>query len=578
MLSSRLLALFPALLLTSASALNLTVSARSNVAGTAPVSALSSAPDGSALLCLGSRWVQLDSAGKLLRATSLAAPCDGLSVSPSGQRLLTTTVSGATVWNLADGSKVADLAIPNAKNRVGFVSDDELLAVSATGIDRLTIASGERQSVRQGVVNALFVAPDAKRAVISDGQKVQLLKLADFSVLSGIRCEITCTAQNANFSADGRTVVVHDGDNLLGLREGVPASTVLHHVQAAAGLPQPDNTILTFAVGNAESHDLQTGRRESVLVTGGILPLARQLAAGRVLTLNDKGELLSADRAFKDVQRVQLPAAPSAGAVDASGAVYALNAGTLTLGGKKVAGTYWDVQTMNKATWVLAMGTDGGLQVGTLSGDKFTALPGSRTATHLSVNFWGNHAAVWDDETLTVVSQPKAKVVASVKLPLTNASVTLSPDATRAYVVPVSAADGKPFVVTLSNAKRQPLPESASGWWTGAQVSGKGVLALNSKGGVSLVLPDGKMPFGAIAGEGKAARFSPDSAYLALPVRGDVGPRLDLVNVVTGKVEASSPTLADLPTFIAWSADSKKVTVGASLASELGSTLTFELK
>ncbi|WP_353542502.1 hypothetical protein [Deinococcus xinjiangensis] len=569
----RLTALLP-LLLPAAHALSLTPVARVTVAGPAAPTALVALPDGSRVLCLGSRWVQLGGIG-VGRMGATFGPCGGLSLSSSGKRLLSVTPSEFAVWNVSDGSKVTSQAAPDALGRVGFLNDDTVLVGTTAGVDSVNLATGTRQAVKQGGVSALLVAPDGKRAVISDGKMVQLVALPTFEILSATPCDTGCTVKNANFSPDGRTAAVLVGDTLIGLREGMPSNTVLRHVDAAVGLPQPDNTVLTFTKEGVESHDLQTGRREKVLLAGGVQPSAALQSGGRLLFFSDKGELLDTDSAGGDVRRLALPAALTGGGLSSSGAPYTLSAGGLSLDSKPVAGNFWGVQTANKSTWALRSAGDGGLQVGLLSAEKFAPLPSLRTATHLSVNFWGNHAAVWDNETLNVVSQPKNKVIASLKLPLKGAEVTLSPDAARAYVI---AGDPKAesFVVTLANGKRFPLPYTlAGGRPTGIQISGKGVVALAAtRDNVTLYRPNEKQSFASLEGRGEQARFSPDSKWLALPFYN----RVDIVNAETGRVEASTPPLADLPSFVAWSADSKKLAVGASLLNELRSVTMFELK
>lgn len=571
----RLTALLP-LLLPAAHALSLSPVARVTVTGPTTASAVAALPDGSRVLCLGSRWVQLDSSGKLLRSASLTGgdTCHELTLSPDAKTLLVTG-NTVTLWNVADGRVFQSK--PDAQG--GFLSNTEVLLRSGDKLSRqslITITGPETRIPLPNVTaNFLFVAPDGKRAVISDGKKLQLVALPTFEILSATPCDTDCTVKNANFSPDGRTAAVLVGDTLIGLREGMPSNTVLRHVDAAVGLPQPDNTVLTFTKEGVESHDLQTGRREKVLLAGGVQPTVALQSGGRLLFFSDRGELLDTDLSGGDIRRLALPAALTGGGLSSSGTPYALSVGGLSLNSKAVAGNFWGVQTANKSTWALRAAGDGGLQVGLLSAEKFTPLPSLRTATHLSVNFWGNHAVIWDDETLNVVSQPKNKVIASLKLPLKGAEVTLSPDATRAYVI---AGDPKAesFLVTLANGKRFPLPYPlAGGRPTGVQISGKGVVALAAtRDNVTLYRQGEKQNFASLEGRGEQARFSPDSKWLALPFYN----RVDIVNAETGRVEVSTPALADLPSFVAWSADSKKLAVGASLLNELSSVTVFEIR
>lgn len=577
----------------SAQAASLNPLSALSVPGPGGISALLALPDGSSVVCLGARWLQLDAQGKVLQAAALplADLCRDLTLSPDGKTLLVsgntlmnaaTLTNAATLWNLADARLLQTW--PDAQ--AGFLSSQEVLLRTGTKVGRLNFVSGAREPLNAPSINSLFVAPDGRRAVISDGQRVQLVSLPDFTVLSASRCNGECAVQNAHFSADGRTATALAGRTLLGLREGLPATTVMRDTDAAAGLPQPDNTVLTFSVAGVERRDFQTGRPELTLLPGAQPGIAAQ-QGGRVLAVSDSGELLDTTPDFKNLRRTPLPAAVSSGGLDASGHIYALNKGTLTLGTKKLPGMYWAVQTMNKTTWALRADSDGGLQVGLLSAEKFIPIPGSpRTATHLSVNFWGNHAAAWDDETLWVISQAKNKVVNTIKLGGKVGWITLSPDATRAFVYPGTKLDPTlPDILTLATGKRTPLPEAfqpAGGWVNTIQISGNGMgLLIGSRENLVLIDPKKRAAFnGAREAVGTVAQFSPDSKWLAYVGRDQAGQNLvlKLVNLETGKEEATSPPLAALPTFLTWSADSKKLAVGASLLNELASVTVFEVK
>lgn len=572
-----------------ASALSLIPVSRLTVPGSADVRAVQPLPDGLAALCLGSRWVQLgmagNDAGQLERSVPTVGKCESLALSPDGKRLVSGAEGGFEVWNVADGSRVLARPVPMQPAQAGFLSNDVVLFGTSNGVDTLNLQSGQRQTVKQGAVKALFVAPDGKRAVIGDGQRVQLVSLSDFRVLSGHVCESDCNVKNAHFSADGRTAAVQVGDMLIGLRAGLPSTTVLRRVSAAVGLPQPNNTVLTVTGVGLESHDLQTGRREKVLLSEGLQPVDAAQNGSRLLLLSKTGELLNTDLNGADLKRWPLPATPTAGGLDASGGVYTLHDNDLALNGKALPGIFWDVQTMNKTTWALRSFSDGLMQSGTLKAGEFTPIPGSpRTATHLSVNFWGNTAAVWDDKTLWVVSQPKNKVVNTVKLggPLNWAM--LSPDATRVYLYPGKLVEGVPDILNLATGQRSAVPEPyrpAGGWVNAVQFNGVGGgMFLGSRENLDVIDPKKNPAFnGAREALGTLARYSPDSKWLAYVGRNQAAqPVLKLLNLPTGQDEATSPPLADLPTFLTWSADSKKLAVRASLASELTSVTVFEVR
>lgn len=554
--------------------MSLTVSARLNVPASPQVTGLVALPGGERVLCSGSRWLVLNAQGEVQRAAALNAPCLGLSLSPAGTRFLTFTTSEITVWSV--GGQVLRRFPLGGVVGAGFQDEQVVLAGSPQGITRLNLSSEAGDTLRSGAVNALFVAPDGKKLVVSDGQRVQLLAVPSMQVQSGYRCENTCTVQNANFSASGRMAVAFAGGTLIGLRENMPATTILRNAEQAAGLPQPDNTVLTFSSGKVESRDFQTGRREQELLASSVLPGPALQVGGRVLALTSKGELLDADPNFSDVKRLPLPGTVQAGGLDASGQVYGLTGGVLSLTGQKIPGTFWAVQTMNKFTWALRSDSEGGLQVGLLSGEKFTPIPGSpRTAIRLSVNHWGNAAAVWDDETLWVASQAQNKISATVKLSGKARNITLSPDATRAFVLP---EQGSPLVITLADGKSSPFPLSGSGT-TDLQISGSGVQAvLDAQGNLNVSRPKTTTAAFTVPAVAPGPRFSPDGKWLAAVTTGPQGTTLNLLNVETGKIESTSDPLASLPTFLAWSADSKKLAVGASLLSELSSATVFEIR
>lgn len=564
--------LLTAMLGGSVQAVSLTPTQRLNLPGPAPVTALNSLPDGSRLLCLGTRWVNLNRQGQVTLAVPLTAPCQMLQVSPDGTRLLTSP--DGKVWTARDGALLRELTdAPFA----GFLNNQAVLLRSSAGLESLNVSTGQRSTLRPGSFTALNVSPDGQRAVVSDGQRVQFLSLPDLNSLSAYRCDEDCTVRNVTFTPDGRTAAVQVGRNLIGLWNGRPATTVQRNVENVTGFVQPDNTVLTISEAGVEVRDFQTGRREK-LVTTGVTSPAALLPGGRILALSDKGELLDTDPAFRDVKRLPLPAGVHAGGLDASGNVYTLNRGVLSLGQKPLNGTYWAVETMNKTTWALRSDTDGGIQVGTLGGENFTPIPGSpRTATHLSVNHWGNHAAVWDDETLWVVSQAKNRVVATMKLAGKVDSVSLSPDATRVYLFPGSTGTGAPHMVTVSGGKRSALA-ATSAPATAFQISGNGTTALLDRQG-NLYLTRPKRPAMTTETDGNPTfRFSPDSRWLAYTTRTAPGLTLNLLNTETGKIEASSSALAGPPTFLTWSADSKKLAVGTSLLNELSSVTLFEVK
>ncbi|ANE43468.1 hypothetical protein [Deinococcus puniceus] len=590
-----------------AGALTLTVESQVQVTGPAAVGGLAWLPGDSRAVCLGNRLLVLDGVGKVSRLIPTGETvCQSLSVNQAGTLAATSAGGTLNVWRLGDGVRVAQHPTGPLSGG-GFVSDTDLLLATSTRIERLNVLTGARQTVQNTPVTALFVAPDGVRAVIGTSAagrgRVQLINTTTLAVLSGTVCDALCVPQNAHFGVNGRGAVARAGSALLALREGYPSSTLVRGLPAsdpASGLPLPDSSVLTFVDGNAESRDLQTGRREKLLPIQGVLAQPVSLSGqGRISALTDSGDLLSADLTFRDVQRVALPAALLGGGEGAA----LLPSGELRVDAKTVAGGFAAVQAMSKTTWTLGVLSEERQEVGLLSGGAVRVLTSVAAAegaeARLSVNHWGNHALLWNTAGVTVVSQASGKVVASFKASALNlapavlaaSSLTLSPDAARLFVLPANAA---PFVYTLATRQRAPLtlpPMTANQSYTSLQISGKGVLALGSvtrsadanTAEVGLYRPNEGRPYATLKANSAATRqnlhrWSSDSTLLALVNADERSFRVDVVDIASGKVAASTPPLANAPAFMSWSPDNAKLTVGAGLLDGLNAVTVFGVK
>ncbi|MFB9992491.1 hypothetical protein ACFFLM_10985 [Deinococcus oregonensis] len=448
-----------------ARALTLTVEGQPRVTGPAAVGGLAWLPGGLRAVCLGNRLLVLDDKGHISRLIPTGeVACQSLSVNQAGTLAATSAGGTLNVWRISDGVRVAQ-QLDGLLGGFGFVSDTDLLLATPTGLDRLNVLTGARQTVQNTPVNTLFVAPDGVRAVVGSvvgtgaaGRgRVQLISTSTLAVLSGTICDALCVPQNAQFGVSGQTTVVRAGSVLLSLREGYPSSVVVRGLSAsdpASGFPLPDSSVLTLIDGDVESRDLQTGRKERQFPLQGVLAQPVSLSAQeRISALTDSGDLLSADLTFRDVQRVALPAALMGGGEGAA----LLPSGELRVGVTSVAGGFAAVQAMNKTIWTLGVLSEERQEVGLLSGGTVRVLTSVASAeaapARLSVNHWGNHALLWTAEGITVVSQANGKVVAALKASalnlapavLTASALTLSPDAARIFVLPANAA---PFVYT----------------------------------------------------------------------------------------------------------------------------------
>jgi hypothetical protein len=598
----------------STQALTLTVEAQTRVTGPALVSSLVWLPGGSRALCLGNRLLVLDRTGQTSRLIPTGeAACQSLSVNQAGTLAVTSAGGTLNVWRLGDGVRLAQRVTGPLKGS-GFVSDTDLLLATPTGLDRLNVLTGARQTVQITPVNALFMAPDGLRAVVgtvaAGRGRVQLIDTTTQAVLSGTVCDALCVPQNAQFGISGRTAVVRAGSVLLSLREGYPSSVVARGLPAsdpASGFPLPDSSVLAFLDGNVESRDLQTGRKQGLLPIQGVLAQPVSLSPqGRISALTDSGDLLSADPTFREVQRMALPAALIGGGEGAA----LLPSGELRLGAKTVAGGFAAVQTMNKSTWTLGVLSEERQEVGLLMGGAVRVLTAVNAAegaeVRLGVNHWGNHALTWSSAGVTVVAQTSGKVVATLKATALNlapavlaaSTLTLSPDATRLFVLP-AAADAAPFVYTVATRQRAALNVSApptNQSYDSLQISGKGVLALGvlrldsvnqsaepHPAEISLYRSGEPRPYAVLRANADATRqnlhrFSPDSTLLALVNADQSGFRVDLVDVATGTIAATTPPLANAPAFLSWSPDNARLTVGAGLLDALNTVTVFGVR
>lgn len=575
----------------AAQSLSLSVSSRLTLSGPPNVSALAWRPQGGSAVCLGARLLLLDAETKLERSLPTGGPCVALAVSPAGDLLATLSSSGTgqvSVWHLPDAQRLAVIPTRKLPVQIGFRAGAELLIAGPGGLESVKVPDGTPTILSSEPISRMFIAPNGQRAVVAgvqDGQRrIELLNLSTLKAVSAVPCAGDCQPGNVVFSADGQAAAAYTERTLYALRDSYPSSTLVRNADNVSGLPLNDGSVLTFNAGQVETRDLLTGRRERTLAYQGVQPYPAQLsAAQRVLALSTKGELLDANTAFTEVKHLPLPAQTAGGGLDTltGNPLLWLPGGQALLGNRPLKGTYWALQSMNKSTWALISNGDGGLALVTVTGGQMRRLPSQASHTRLSVNHWGNYAATWDADTLQVVSQASGKVTATFTPTegaglLDGAQVTLSPDGTRAFVFPAKAAA---FVVTLQNGKRFPLPVASGFKPSGVQISGKGTLAYTDASGVlSLYRQGEKKPYLTTPGQASGARFSPDSLYLAVPGSDERGPHVDILNADSGKIEATTPTLADQPTFLAWSADNKRLMVGAGLMDDLNSATVFELK
>lgn len=280
--------------------------------GLAPLIGLALLPDGTRLVCAGAELRQLSPQGELLRRIQLPEPCLSLQVSPAGTLALTVGRGAARVWRLADGQVAYTLSLSGLAGRVAFLSEGELLLGTGRGVESLKLADRQRRVLLPGAVSGLALAPGGERLLLSRGERLDLVRLSDFKVLSGIRCEELCPLRRAQFSADGRGAVALAGSALYALREGRPVNVVVRGVEGdASGFPLPDGGVWVLRGGQVERRDAQTGRREGRLLddapANALLDApASWNGAGGVLLLTQGHDLLELGPDGREVSRQPL--------------------------------------------------------------------------------------------------------------------------------------------------------------------------------------------------------------------------------------------------------------------------------
>lgn len=519
-------------------------------------------------LCLGERLLHLGSAGDL-GGVWLGGSCRAVQVSPDGTRAAALLADRVAVVNIQNRVVSAGLPLPGATG-AGFDADGALLVGSGAGLERVNPDDLRRQVLDAAPVASLTVATDGARAVVVRGTRAQLIDTRTLRVLSGTACDDSCQPGRAVFSADGRSVTIPLGRTLVALRDGLPATTVLRTGDPESagpftGLPLRNNTVLLLRTGETQVRDVQTGHRERRADLGGLSAAPGSLSP-REQVLSVSGSALNVGTPDQPTARtaLRLPGTVRAGAVLADGSAVTLAGdGTLRAAGR--AAPALDVQGVGRFTFTL---TRGGLTE--LRGASQAALAAQRGAAALSVNHWGNHVATWNAQGLSVTAQKTGKVIFNA--PVAGLSrVTVSPDATRAYLFPTR---GEARVMLLANRKTFALPVTPGAAYRDVQISGKGVFAYQrTDGRTDLYAPGQRQPLATLGGG--ATRFSPDSALLAAATPTPSGWVVALHDPATGRELTRSAPLDAAPTFLAWSADSRTLLVGAGPLSGLGSATVF---
>ncbi|GGR85353.1 hypothetical protein [Deinococcus sedimenti] len=570
--SARLAATLLTGLLSSAGAVTLTVRDTPVLPGDPRLSDATWDRQGGVHACVGERLLSQISGGQR-RAVWLGRPCEAVRVSPDATQVAVQTGQSLQVVNL-NGATLAKVDAGTLSG-FGFLPDGTLLLASARGLERLTWPGGERVTLDPTPVTSLDLNLEGTRAVLVRGARVQLIDTATLvtaaiRTLSGLTCDATCPPAVVAFSADGRSATAQLGPTLVALRDGFPSTTVLRPSDPEAGgqytaLPLRNNTVLLLRPGETQVRDIQTGHRERRW------PVAQQSAQpARLSPQEDVLTLIGTTLTVRPADLTstrplwRLPGAVEGGAVDSTGTLITVPAAD-------------PAHAPDPRRWLAVGGaqrsayglTPSGLTE--LRGSTGRPLPAQAGATQLSVNHWGNHVVTWSGSGLSVTAPKSGTVIFSAPAP-GLAHVTLSPDATRAYLFP---RQGEPRVQLLANRKTFPLPVQPGVRYRDVQISGKGVHAYaRPDGRTDLYRTGQRQPYASLPG-GPLSRFSPDSLLLAVVTPSPGGWVVALVDAATGEERTRSGPLDRAPTFLAWSADSRTLHVGAGPLDGLASVTTL---
>ncbi|AWT35480.1 hypothetical protein GCM10008956_08530 [Deinococcus arenae] len=527
-------------------------------------------------LCLDGRLLSVNAArpggpAASPSAVALPGPCQGVTVSVDARQAAVLGDGRLDLIDLSTHSVTGTLLIPGLSG-AGFTAEGTLLIGSPAGLERVTLPGLTRAALDRTPVTTLVVAPDGLRAVVGRGERTQLLDAGTLRVLSGSGCDGRCPPGAVQFSADGRSATVQAAQGVTALRDGFPATTVLRAAEPElagplSALPLRDNTALILRDGETQVRDLQTGHRETRRVVPGLRAAPAALTPEEhLLTLTGQGLTLSRLDLSGAQPLLTLPGVVSGGAVGSDGTLLTLTDGALRgPGGRGLASGVQEVAGAGRAAFTLRAGA-----LAEVQGAALRPLPGQRGAAHLSLNHWGNHAATWNAQGFSVTAQKTGRVIVSA--PGAYARVTVSPDATRAYLFPAS---GDPRVMLLASRKTFALPVQPGALYRDLQISGQGVFAyLRADGRTDLYLPGQRQPVATLGG-GAPARFSPDSTMLALGTPTPGGWVVTLHDPASGRELARSAPLDGPPAFLAWSADSRSLHVGAGPLDGLGSVTTL---
>ena len=509
--------------------------------------------------------------------------------------------SGANIWQLSDGLKLNFLPLPTATlSQIGFISATEVLMGDSEGLHVVNVKTGAKQTLKKTNVESLAVSPDGSRALIEEKLenghwRVQFIDTHTLQSLSGWPCETACPLTNTVFAANSRSVTALVGRTLLTFRENQPASTILRDSENAAGIPLKVGAVLSINDGVLESRNLLTGRRESTLSIN-LKPKPISLSGTeQILGVNTAGELLETNNTLTDNHPIAVPARLLDGGLDQASdqPIIRLLDGSLKLGKTALKGQFTALQSRNKSTW--ALNNAGELYLLTvnqmarvsngLSANPSTINPPTinpPTTNQLAVNHWGNFALIWNDSQLVVFSQALGKTTISLKFPagtLGGAALAMASDATRVFVLP---AKGEIYQLALANAAKTALPmqPTTNTRFTAIQVSGTGSFALSSSDGkLSLYKPNSKTSYATFEAS-SMGRFSLDSRYFAFTAAEGAGYAVQVANTETGKIEAKTPILSELPSFLAWNSSlgQPHLLIGSGFIDDLSNTLDFALK
>ncbi|WP_221090272.1 WD40 repeat domain-containing protein [Deinococcus aquaedulcis] len=515
----------------------------------------------------------------------------GLVASPDGARVAAMTRRRWSVWDTATGREVRS-GQSTYDTRLGFDAQGNLLVLDDGTLYRVTIASGQRQSVLgDGDLYDIAVSPDGTLLVALYEDQVELVRLTSGEVLAKAPVEGEPYEVAATFAPGGETAVVRLDEQALLLRAG-QAATALEggeDLSARGSVVFLNPQQFVYALyGEGQLYDAQSGETvgdplefdaAGPLVAG---PDGTVLSLGRSV-----GRLSTANLGAPARPQVTLPSSNTLVGAFVGGVPHAgvnefinLKTGTaLNVGAR----TIWSAEAAGDSVWTL-----GGVTVNVYRAGKITRLetldedaeyetlrtsPGGQLAA--VSGYYG--AALLDGRSGKLLgkvteSQLKVEDIHGAVPTLDGKGLIITPH------------EGDPFRYDLATKKRTPvfkLPADAEVY--DLQQSPGGTLAVlygtEKDDRIALIKPGATTAFKTLVATRavRALRFSPDGKLLAV-LTSDAQNALQLYDTATGALLTRTGAFGMQTSLLVWNAGGTELLVGSGLLGQSGSATVYTVK